>query len=67
MNWQPIETAPKDGTFILLRGDSGYITTPYRVQVGRWVEGYRNYWITFSNDAFTDDGGEATHWAPLPW
>lgn len=64
--WQPIETAPKDGTYILLLGDSGYTTTPYRVAVGCWVEGYRDFWITHSNDAFTDDGEPPTHWMPLP-
>jgi len=64
--WQPIETAPKDGTYILLLGDSGYTTTPHRVAVGCWIEGYRDFWINHSNDAFTDDGEPPTHWMPLP-
>lgn len=66
MSWQPIETAPKDGTYVLLLGDSGYTTTPYRVAVGCWIEGYRDFWINHSNDAFTDDGEPPTHWMPLP-
>ncbi len=65
---RPIETAPRDGRYILLFGDSGYVTTPLRCSVGRYVPDYRpkNPWQTHSNDAFTDDGGLPTHWAPLP-
>lgn len=62
--WQPIAAAPKDGTYILLLGDSGYTTTPYRVAVGCWIEGYRNSWLTHSNDHFTGGGSPPTHWAP---
>lgn len=47
--WQPIETAPKDGTFILLRGASGYVSTPYYVEVGRFIPGFRDWWITIDN------------------
>lgn len=64
----PIETAPKDGTYILLFGPSGYTTTPLRCEVGHWDIEYRplNPWQTHSNDAFTDGGTEPTHWMPLP-
>lgn len=65
---QPIETAPRDGRFILLFGPSGYSTTPLRCEVGRWYPEYRplNPWQTHSNDAFTDGGEPPTYWAPLP-
>jgi hypothetical protein len=66
--WQPIETAPRDGTYILLAGDSGYTTTPLRVAVGRWDAEYRprNPWVTYDGSAFTDSGEPATYWMPLP-
>jgi hypothetical protein len=66
-DWQPIETAPKDGAWILLRGESGYVNRPYRAHVGRWVTGRDGGWWEESEDAyFTDDGDEPTHWMPLP-
>jgi hypothetical protein len=62
MNWQPMETAPKDGTEVLL--DSK--TVPY---VGRWRRG------TFGDPQENEIGWRAsccgrwtnpTRWAPLP-
>lgn len=68
MTLQPISTAPRDGTWVLLFGPSGYVTTPLRAAVGRYALAYRplNPWQTYSNDAFTDGGPEPTHWLPLP-
>jgi len=65
---RPIETAPKDGRYILLFADSGYTTTPFRCQVCRWYPEYRprDPWVTHSNDCFSDGGTEPTHWMPLP-
>lgn len=67
-SWQPIETAPKDGTYLLLAGNSGYITTPLRVEVGRYDAEYRPHspWVTHSNDPFTDGGDPPLYWMPLP-
>lgn len=62
--WKRIETAPKDGTFIYLLAPSGYVTTPYRVEIGRWVPGFRDWWITIDNDAFESGGAPPTHWRP---
>lgn len=63
--WRPIETAPKDGTFVLLLGDSGYTGTPHRVAVGQWVQNYKDCWTNHAGDRFTDDGQPPTHWMPL--
>ena len=63
IQWKPIKTAPRDSTFVLLLCDSGYTTTPFRVVIGRWVPGYRNWWINYANDAVTDGGYGPTHWA----
>lgn len=66
--WQPIETAPKDGTYVLLAGPSGYTTTPIRVEIGHWDAEFSPHqpWVTYSNDSFTDSGDAPTHWMPLP-
>lgn len=69
-NLRPIETAPKDGTFVLVLGDSGYATTPLRAEVCHYAGGYathgRSGWRTHANDAFEDSGKPPTHWMPLP-
>ncbi len=72
--WRPIETAPKDGRFVMLAGPSGYSATPLRAGIGRWRI-YQEWvqphlgpgrWDTHSGDAFTEGGAEPTHWMPLP-
>ncbi len=59
--WQPIETAPKDGTPFLAFGISpGQYKFEYGDDIGvtRWKVGYGGSW----------SGGPAypTHWMPLP-
>jgi len=68
MNLLPIETAPKDGTWILLFGPSGYTTTPLRCEICRWNPEYKplDRWENHSNDAFADGGDDPTHWCPIP-
>lgn len=68
MEWRPIATAPKDGNWILLRGESAYINRPYRATVGRWDEVYRplSPWQSSEGNCFEDEGdGPPTHWMPL--
>jgi hypothetical protein len=54
MEWQPIETAPKDGTKVLIVDDDGV------VDVAAYLIGKRyGYWDT---ETFCCP----THWMPLP-
>lgn len=67
MSIQSMNSAPKDGTYILLFGDSGYTTTPYRCEVCRYDAEYRPLqpWVNHANDSFLDGGGEPVGWMPL--
>lgn len=71
MEWQPIETAPKDGTAILLWEQ--YSAAPF---VGWWVPSCQEW--TVSKEHVSAEGGwdganvvdllvaPITHWMPLP-
>lgn len=50
--WQPIETAPKDGTWVLLATPKGRIADGCFGNYGSWVWPYVMV--------------EPTHWMPLP-
>jgi hypothetical protein len=68
--WQPIDTAPKDGTSVLLSMPSG------RVEIGSWFHSMhtRNGAITYENEGWSCGGlgsyferaPNPTHWMPLP-
>lgn len=71
-DWQPIETAPKDGTRVLLYRESRFEWT--RIIVGQWdTERFANkprpYWthdlerLTGKTEARATT---VTHWQPLP-
>jgi len=66
--WQPIETAPKDGTELLLFGAfawNGYDDqTMTGSTVGRWDSDERA-WVASNANPYVDYG-EPTHWMPLP-
>jgi uncharacterized protein DUF551 len=62
--WRPIESAPKDGTFILVYGELGGSLPPIgscKFGVVHWVDGFNGWYL---------DGDEytlaPTHWMPLP-
>lgn len=57
--WLPIETAPRDGTRVLLwSSDKDVCSEPY-AKLSRWHEGFwRGVGFNFS--------ANATHWQPLP-
>ncbi len=61
MTWQPIETAPKDWTHVLVADGNRLIgEVYYQRHVGEWV---------YANMSADDDGalvGDPTHWMPLP-
>lgn len=65
---QPIETAPKNGEYIILFGDSGYIGTPLRAEVCRYDAVYRPLqpWVNYGGDSFLDSGSKPLFWTPLP-
>lgn len=61
--WQLIETAPKDGTRVLLVDVSD--PSDDAVCTGWWMEGYwRDYGDIGCNG---QDEYEPTHWMPLPF
>ena len=55
MGWQPIETAPKDGTRVLLWIEPVKIAMPFAWQDGRWM-----------GDDYPLNMAWPTHWMPLP-
>ena len=63
IEWQPIETAPKNGTDIL-------VMTGETMHVVRWINihGDFDYWAVDDNKhgPFTLRGKAPTHWMPLP-
>ena len=60
MHWQPIETAPRDGTPILLWAGSLDWRDLGVPSIG-WMSNTMNVWCMKSADAH-----EPTHWMPLP-
>ena len=69
MELKDIQSAPKDGQYILLFGDSGYSTTPLRCEVCRYDAEYRPLqpWVNHANDSFEDGGSAAKYWCELPF
>jgi hypothetical protein len=56
MGWQPIRTAPKDGTMVLVRNEAG------KCHVVFWHSGYESWTLSFSDTGLDN----ITHWAALP-
>jgi hypothetical protein len=53
--WLPIETSPKDGTFVLCALRYGHVTILQFCSEGHWRSG-----------VFSDARQVPTHWMPLP-
>lgn len=66
--WHPIETAPRDGTIILMAGPCNEIGT-VRYNNGLWIYTADGYLAIESESDFGTDYREfdvPTHWRPLP-
>ena len=59
MKWQPIETAPKDGTEIVLWARGGYAISGVVWSDGRWRE-----WTYFGLEAIEEET-QPTHWLKI--
>lgn len=78
MTWQPIETAPKDGTWILVWGgktDEEYPDIPEKEKsrpvIAQWIDD--DAWVTdhkwqfaYYNGCHHGEYMNPTHWQPLP-
>lgn len=63
--WQPIETAPRDGTVILAYASTGEMVT---VAAATWSQD-RLVWELLDTGSYADDSDcslDLTHWMPLP-
>jgi len=66
MEWQPIETAPKDETWVLLYGEHGGADYSPHMDVAQYAHGG---WITYHLDEHAEPKSPTctpTHWQPLP-
>lgn len=65
--WQPIETAPKDGAYVLLRFQGPFIDRESPgIAVGRHYDDSSPHWWVTCAWAATRPHSEPTHWLPLP-
>jgi hypothetical protein len=62
VNWQPIDTAPRDGTRVL-------VWWAYRLcaDAAHWdAESDGGEWVGYFGDTGYASDSECTHWMPLP-
>jgi hypothetical protein len=64
MSWQPIETAPKDGSFMLLAAKTCLRPQPLPF-TGRWLHGVPGCWVLVNADLAVQRI-DPSHWMPLP-
>ena len=61
MEWQPIETAPKDGTFIIVCSDTGNVWCEVR-----WTKRSRTREEHWEHLGFGQLPFNPTYWIPIP-
>lgn len=78
MTWQPIETAPKDGTHILIaKADDPNGVGMDQIEITEWCVLENFHWEHVEGDLYrkvpdepnefwNGNGHRATHWMPLP-
>lgn len=67
--WQPIETAPKDETEILVYGEETRTIAGWGMIYSPYGDARRKGWrceATPDIEGHASDGIEPTHWMPLP-
>jgi hypothetical protein len=63
MTWQPIETAPKDGTVVIVRG---FYDADGEVSMKAAAAQYDKRWMRDNNGYGYTVSCYPTHWMPLP-
>lgn len=70
MEWLPIETAPRDGTWVLLKGGSPDEPPRderiYPCVVGFWDESWPCWWFCWWDSNWRSAYENPTHWMPIP-
>ena len=66
LTWQPIETAPKDGTKIILRCDDVVVAPCYWQPAGVISESAFWLWEAPEHRLWMETVEGPTHWMPLP-
>lgn len=62
MKWEPIETAPKDGRFLLVYGRGWKDTIP---SVASYDDMF-DAWAIYEDGSLITSNAPPTHWMPLP-
>lgn len=66
MEWQPIETAPRDGRKVVLANFYDGGPHPQDARWSLWIDYWRPYFEGYGEGFGSTGRGWATHWAPLP-